>query len=596
MKQLALRKSSRDQVWIWYLAGTSVLTALYLFAPPLSGNGPLINALGLSGVVAIVVGIRMHKPRARAAWWLFAAGQFLFFSGDLYTYSYPKLLGADVGFPSIGDGLYLLVYPVLMAGLLILIKRRNPRPDRTALIDSLILTIGVGLLSWVFLIAPNIHLTGLTVLANAVSVAYPLGDVLLLAAAIRLAVDAGKRTPAFWFLVSSIVCLMATDSAYNYALLKDTYNHQLIYDAGWILYYLLWGAAALHPSMRSLEEGAPELGTRLTPLRLTLLGSACLIAPGIRFVQSFGNADVLVLIIASAVLFLLVVARMAGLVRQEARVVSRERALRGAGVELVAAAGHEQVAEAAISAVHRLLAAKPPVRLVLVSDGVAVVEASSDGATGGRVGQGTCDWLLQDRSGSLRVLHADPPPYVRGDLRLAEGHTTTVAPLTVRGEVRGAIVISSPVSLTRDLVDALGAVATQVSLAVEGASLAEDLHRRQSEARFRSLVAHSSDLITVLDADGLITYQSPSIERLLGYRVDEVEGTRFDRLLSETDRPLLAQLIAVDGSGDVEAHTIECSVSHKDGAALRFEVQHTDLLHDEHVRGVVLNCRDVSER
>src|SRR5207237_8536807 len=43
-------------------------------------------------------------------------------------------------------------------------------------------------------------------------------------------------------------------------------------------------------------------------------------------------------------------------------------------------------------------------------------------------------------------------------------------------------------------------------------------------------------------------------------------------------------------------HTIECSVSHKDGATLRFEVQHTDLLHDEHVRGIVLNCRDVSER
>jgi diguanylate cyclase (GGDEF)-like protein/PAS domain S-box-containing protein len=448
----------------------------------------------------------------------------------------------------------------------------------------------------VFLIAPNIHLTGLTLLANGISVAYPLGDVLLLAAAIRLAVDAGKRSPAFWLLVSSIVCLMATDSAYNYALLKDSYNHQLIYDAGWILYYLLWGAAALHPSMRTLEEGAPDFRTRLTPLRLTLLGSACLIAPGIRFAQSFDNPDVLVLIVASALLFLLVVARMAGLVRQEARVTSRERALRGAGVELVAAAGHEQVAEAAISAVHRLLEAQPPVRLVLISDGAAVVEASSDGATGGRIGQGTRDWLLHEGSDSLRVLHSDPPPYARGDLRLPEGQTTIVAPLTVRGEVRGAIVISSPESLTRDLVDALGALATQVSLAVEGASLAEDLHRRQSEARFRSLVAHSSDLITVLDADGLVTYQSPSIERLLGYRVDEVEGTRFDRLLSETDRPLLAQLIAIDGSGDAEAHTIECSVSHRDGATLRFEVQHTDLLHDEHVRGIVLNSRDVSER
>mgnify|MGYP003296190493 CR=1 FL=1 len=119
---------------------------------------------------------------------------------------------------------------------------------------------------------------------------------------------------------------------------------------------------------------------------------------------------------------------------------------------------------------------------------------------------------------------------------------------------------------------------------------------RQSEARFRSLVAHSSDLITVLDADGLVPYQSPSIERLLGYRVDEVEGTRFDRLLSESDRPLLAQLIAVDGSGDPDAHTIECSVLHRDGTQLTFEVQHTDLLHDEHVHGIVLNSRDVSER
>ena len=595
MKAFALPGWSRERAWIWYLAVTGLLSVLYLFAPGLSGNGPLINFLGLTGVLAIVAGIRMHKPAARAAWWLFAAGQFLFFSGDLYTYSYPKLLGADVGFPSIGDGLYLLVYPVLMAGLFILVRRRSPRPDRAALIDALILTIGIGLLSWVFLIAPNVHLENLSLLANAVSVAYPLGDVLLLAAAIRLAVDAGKRSPAFWLLVSSIVCLMATDSAYNYALLKDTYNHQLIYDAGWIFYYLLWGAAALHPSMRSLEEPAADSRTPLTPLRLTLLGAACLIAPGIRLAQSFGNPDVLVLIVASAVLFLLVVVRMAGLVRQEARVVSRERALRGAGVELVAAAGHDQVATAAISAVHRLLGAEPPVRLVLIAQNQAVVEASSDGATGGLVGDGTRDWL-SNGSGSLRVLHSDPPAYVRGDLRLPEGQTTMVAPLTVRGHVRGALVVSSPESVTRDLADALGALATQVSLAVEGASLAADLHRRQGEARFRSLVAHASDLITVLDAEGVVTYQSPSIERVLGYRSHEVEGRRFDRLLVESDRPLLAQLIALDGPGEAEGHTIECSVLHRDGTPLTFEVQHTDLLHDEHVHGIVLNSRDVSER
>ena len=180
---------------------------------------------------------------------------------------------------------------------------------------------------------------------------------------------------------------------------------------------------------------------------------------------------------------------------------------------------------------------------------------------------------------------------LRRDIRLS------IAPLTVRGDVRGALVVSSPESVTSDLVDALGALATQVSLAVEGASLAEDLHRRQSEARFRSLVAHSSDLITVLNADGLVTYQSPSIERVLGYRVDEVEGKRFDRLLSEHDRPLLAQLISLGRAGRARRRTrVECSVSHRDGTTLTFQIQHTDLLHDEHVRGIVLNSRDISER
>jgi diguanylate cyclase (GGDEF)-like protein/PAS domain S-box-containing protein len=582
-------------IWAWYLGVTCALTALYLFFPPLAGNGPLINALGLSGVIAIVVGIRMNKPRARMAWWLFAAGQFLFFAGDLYTYSYPKLFGVDVEFPSIGDGLYLAVYPVLMAGLLLLVRRRNPRPDRSVLIDALILSIGVGLLSWVFLIAPNIHLSGLTLLEKGISVAYPLGDVLLLAAAIRLAVDAGKRTPSFWLFVSSIVCLLATDSAYNYALLKETYNHQLIYDAGWILYYLLWGAAALHPSMRALEEPAADSRTRLTPLRLALLGAACLIAPGIRFWQELGNPDVLVLIIGSAVLFLLVVTRMAGLVRQEGRVVSRERALRGAGIDLVAAAGHEQVYEATISGIGRLIGGESCVRFALVNGDGARVVASSDGAHWDLVPM-TADWLGQAPSEVLRIAHSDLPTLVATDLRLTQGEAVAVLPLSFRSGVRGLLIVSTTARISPEVADSLDALGTQVALALEGASLAADLHRRQSEARFRSLVAHSSDLISVLDADGVVTYQSPSIERVLGYRADEVEGKRFDWLLSEQDRPRLAQFTAADGSGSADVHTIECALTHRDGTSLRFEVQYTDLLSDEHVRGIVLNSRDVSER
>jgi diguanylate cyclase (GGDEF)-like protein/PAS domain S-box-containing protein len=585
----------KANVWIGYLVVSGILAVLYLFASRLAGNGPLINVLGLSSPVAILVGIRLHRPKAMGAWWLFAAGQFLFFAGDLYTYSYPKLLGADVPFPSAGDAIYLMVYPALMAGLFLLVKRRNPKRDRAGLIDSLILTIGVGLFSWVFLIAPNVHLSGLSVLATGVSIAYPLGDILLLAAAIRLAVDTGKRAPAFYLLIASIVCLFVTDSVYGYALLKGTYDHQLSLDAGWIAYYVLWGAAALHPSMRTLEQPSTEVRSRLTSSRLALLAAACLIAPGIRFVQDYGNADVIVLMVASAALFLLVVARMAGLVRQEEHATSRELALRNAGGQLVAAAGHEQIYEAAISAVQRLLGLEATVRLALASSAGQMVVAGTEGGEDRLVSGETQVWLDATTT-KLEIPFSDIPSWARNELRVPDGDMLVMLPLSTRDGARGHLVICSPNSAPPELLDSLESLAAQISLALEAASLTEDLHRRQSEARFRSLVAHSSDLITVLDSDGIVTYQSPSIARVLGYEAEEIEGTQFDLLLHEADRPGLSQVITGAGRDGMEAHVIECSLRHRDGNWLQFEVQHADLLADEHVRGIVLNSRDVSER
>src|SRR5207248_9928182 len=166
---------------------------------------------------------------------------------------------------------------------------RSAGGDRAAVIHSWILTVGFALLSWFFLVARNIHLSGLSLLAKSVSAAYPLGDILLLAAVIRLAVDAGKRAPAFYLLTGSIVSLLVTDCAYNYALLKNAYHHQLIFDVGWIAYLVLWGAAAMHPSMRTLEEPAPSTRSRLTRTRLALLAIACLVAPGIRMADNILN-------------------------------------------------------------------------------------------------------------------------------------------------------------------------------------------------------------------------------------------------------------------------------------------------------------------
>src|SRR5919198_951951 len=124
-------------LWQIYLAAGTALCALYLFVPPFAGSGPVMNLLGLSPVIAILAGLRKHRPASRGPWRWFAVGLTLFWLGDLYTYSYPRLLHKEVPFPSIGDASYVLVYPALMAGLLQLVRRRNPEGDRAGAIDSL---------------------------------------------------------------------------------------------------------------------------------------------------------------------------------------------------------------------------------------------------------------------------------------------------------------------------------------------------------------------------------------------------------------------------------------------------------------------------
>jgi diguanylate cyclase (GGDEF)-like protein/PAS domain S-box-containing protein len=119
---------------------------------------------------------------------------------------------------------------------------------------------------------------------------------------------------------------------------------------------------------------------------------------------------------------------------------------------------------------------------------------------------------------------------------------------------------------------------------------------RASEERFRSLVQNSSDVISIVDADGGVRYHSESVRRVLGYDPGELVDGDPLTLVHPDDRERVARFVAEAAlrPGVTAAETWR--VRHRDGTWLHSETVAANLLEDPNVRGLVLNTRDVSDR
>jgi diguanylate cyclase (GGDEF)-like protein/PAS domain S-box-containing protein len=119
---------------------------------------------------------------------------------------------------------------------------------------------------------------------------------------------------------------------------------------------------------------------------------------------------------------------------------------------------------------------------------------------------------------------------------------------------------------------------------------------RSSEERFRSLVQNSADVILLLDAMGKIRYVSPAVERISGFRPDELEGRDGFELLHPSDlasaQERMAEVLNMPGS----VTTMEVRGRHKDGSWLWLEASGMNLLDDRNVEAIVVNYRDVTGR
>src|ERR671915_2059111 len=303
------------RLWLLYLAAGLATAAGSMLLPDLA-QSIVYDLIGLSAVVAILWGVRLHGLVRRGMWYGLAGGLAVFVAGDVLYSVYVYALHLEP-FPSPADALYLASYPILAAALLVMIRSRTGGRDRAGLIDAMIITTGLGLLSWTFLMRPIASDPSLTVGSRLISLAYPLADVLLLAVLARLFTSPGARSTSYRLLAAAVLLQLGADIVYAGLAVTGAYSGGLI-DLGWMASYLCWGAAALHPSVRSLSEVAPARGVRVTRARLLVLAPAALIAPGLLLLQGSRGLtiDWVPLGVGSVVLFLLVVARMSELVAQ----------------------------------------------------------------------------------------------------------------------------------------------------------------------------------------------------------------------------------------------------------------------------------------
>jgi hypothetical protein len=308
----------RARAWRIYLVVGTLAVVGYFLLPDDWWQTSANAAIGLAGAAGLLVGVKLYRPHRAGLWWMLAGGLLSIAAGDFAYALYERVLHGPAPFPSLADALYLAGCPLIGLSLVLLVRTRTAGRDRVSWIDATIVASGFGL-SWTFLMAPTASSNDLSWLGRLVALAYPVWDVLFLALLVRLLAGLGARLPALRLLAGASALWLVYDTVYALVMQYGTYDQGLLMDVPWLLGFVLFGATGLHPSMGELTQPVAQSNTRLTRRRLALLTSASLIAPVLLLTQTLlarGRVDGLAIGAASMLLFLLVVLRIVGLVRQ----------------------------------------------------------------------------------------------------------------------------------------------------------------------------------------------------------------------------------------------------------------------------------------
>ena len=214
--------------------------------------------VGMLGGGVLCAARAIGFARERLVWALLAGGLLAWGVGDLY-YTLAFWGMEDAPFPSLADVGYIAFYPLVYAGLVVLLRERLPRVDRLLWIDGLVAALAAAALGAAVLFGVVLEASEGPPATVATNLAYPLGDLVLLSLVVGTFAATGRASLAAWgWIAAGLVIFSVSDALFLLATAEGGYVHGALFDAGWNAAAALLALAAWWPAARAVRTPQDE--------------------------------------------------------------------------------------------------------------------------------------------------------------------------------------------------------------------------------------------------------------------------------------------------------------------------------------------------
>lgn len=268
----------KRDAWLGYLA-IVVAIGQYYFVSSVSSepNADLYTIIGVSGLVAVIVGMIINRNGSRVGWSLVAVSIALYLAGDAVLAGLQED-SVLVPFPSTADWIYLAMYPIVIAAIVMIRRSVVPRRPAADVIDGVI----IGASS--FAVIGSIYMNDLFTndlfgrQAQVVGSAYPLFDVALIAVAAWFALGVARVAPGLTMIAAGLVLVAVGNAVFNVQNAGFAFESGGVADLCWLGFTCLLGAAALHPAAGAHDD-SDAAATSIEPGRRWIHAAALATIP-----------------------------------------------------------------------------------------------------------------------------------------------------------------------------------------------------------------------------------------------------------------------------------------------------------------------------